>query len=225
MKHAELLSIYIGRVANPWPGKEASAIGKTLVTGAQSLMSEGLVGDQQADRSVHGGPDKAVHVYCAAHYPVWRDELDRDDMVPGRFGENFAVSEWSEHDVCIGDVFTIGAATVQISQGRQPCWKLAMHTGNDRMAYLFQTTGRTGWYFRVLETGEVTAGDQFTLIDRPCPDWSVADVTRARLTRKVSTADAKTLSNLPELADDWRRAFARFAGGDVAEDTSKRLGG
>ena len=131
----------------------------------------------------------------------------------------------TEDSLCVGDILQLGTARVQISQGRQPCWKVSEHTGNKRMAYKFQATGRTGWYYRVLDRGEAGAGDQITLLERPQPDWSVRRVTLARLTRKVTAAEAETLAVLPELADGWRSAFAKMAGGDLTEDQSKRLEG
>jgi MOSC domain-containing protein YiiM len=92
------------------------------------------------------------------------------------------------------------------------------------MAYLFQKTGRTGWYYRVLETGTVKTGDRIGLLERTNPDWTVARVTSARLTRRISEEDARCLSSLTSLAEGWRKAFERMAEGDRREDTSARLG-
>ena len=93
------------------------------------------------------------------------------------------------------------------------------------MAYLFQSTGRTGWYYCVLEKGAAETGDEIKLIERPAPEWSVRRVTVGRLKRDVSEQDAETLATLPVLAEDWRAAFAKMAAGRRDEDTSKRLGG
>lgn len=217
--------LFAGQVQDRWSGKPPSAIGKRPVTGRVAVTDAGLANDAQADLSVHGGPDKALHHYPGEHYVAWRHGLGRSDLEPGGVGENLSTTGLTEDAVCIGDVFALGTARVQISQGRQPCWKLNAHTGDDRMAWRFQTTGRTGWYYRVLSPGEAGIGDEIALIERPCPDWSVAEVTRARLTRRVSRNDALTLSGLPELAVGWREAFARFAEGDRQEDTTKRLHG
>ena len=124
-----LLRIHIGRAAtrvdeagdNPW----TSAIVKSPVTGSIRLGSTGLDGDEQADRSVHGGPDKAVLAYSADHYPAWRQELGIEPFEFGAFGENFTVAGLTESTVCVGDDYVIGDARVQVSQQRQPCWKLA----------------------------------------------------------------------------------------------------
>ena len=129
----------------------------------------------------------------------------------------------TETNICIGDRLRLGTAVVEVSQGRQPCWKVSEHTGNPKMAFLFQETGRTGWYYRVLEPGQLTKGDQIILIERNHPEWSVSTVTRARLTRRVSRRDAETLAGLQVLAKGWRSAFACMASGENEEDTTARL--
>lgn len=214
--------IFAGAVKHLWSGKPPSAIGKRPVADRVEIGENGLACDAQADLTVHGGADKALHHYPAEHYSSWREELTRSDLLPGSFGENLATFGLIEDTVCIGDIFTLGTATVQISQGRQPCWKLNAHTGDDRMAWRFQKTGRTGWYYRVLSIGTVKTGDAIALKHRPNPTWSVARVTAARLTRKVSRIDAAQLAGLPELAEGWRVAFAKMAQGDFNENISAR---
>ncbi len=218
-------ALYIGSVQALWPGRPQSAINKTETLARLTLSHTGFERDRQADLSVHGGADKALHHYAGDHYSHWQSELSRPDLVPGSFGENISTHGLVETDVFIGDVFRLGEALVQISQGRQPCWKLNAHTGEERMAYNFQKTGRTGWYYRVLENGEVQAGDEIHLVERPCPGWSVAKVTAARLTRKVTAEDATALAHLDQLSDDWRAAFAKMSAGKLDEDTSARLEG
>lgn len=219
-----IAALYIGAARQRWPGKPPSAIAKTATPGRLELTPTGLIGDQQADLRVHGGPDKALHHYAADHYPAWRAELDRDDLGPGDFGENLSTTGMVEDALCIGDTLAIGGAVVQISQGRQPCWKLNLHSAEPRMAALFQHTGRTGWYYRVLEPGPIGVGDTIRLLERPNPGWTVKRVTQARLTRAISFADAAALAAMATLARGWRDAFARIARGETDEDTSARLG-
>lgn len=184
----------------------------------------GLCDDAQADHKVHSGPEKAIHHYASDHYAKWIEDGEiPKGTIPAAFGENIASFGFTEDNLCIGDTFRLGTSVVQISQGRQPCWKPALHTANKKMAYLFQSTGRTGWYYRVLEPGIATSGDTITLIERPQPEWSVKRVILARLTRKITRNDAETLTNIPELAAGWRDAFSRMAGGQQGEDTSQRL--
>lgn len=217
--------IFLGCVTNRWEAKPPSAIQKDRVSGRQVISLTGFSDDAQADLTVHGGAEKAIHHYAQDHYADWQREGQLPPGAePAAFGENISTTGLTEENLCIGDILRLGTAIVQISQGRQPCWKLGLHTGNERMPYLFQKTGRTGWYYRVLETGEVEAGDRITLIERRNPDWSVQHVTRARLTRRVSRMDAEALANLTDLAPGWRQAFARVAMGDVNEDTRARLG-
>lgn len=216
-------AVYVGKVRERWPGKAPSAIDKTPVHERVSIAKQGLISDAQADLKVHGGPDKALHHYPGDHYPDWQREFDRSDLVPGRFGENLSTFTVTEDTVSIGDIFRLGSALVQISQGRQPCWKLNAHTSEDSMAYRFQKTGRTGWYYRVLETGEVGPGDSFVCVERPTLEWSVKRVTAARLSRRIDRESAEMLAGLETLAEGWRSAFARMATGDRQEDTEKRL--
>ncbi|MEJ8473200.1 MOSC domain-containing protein [Roseibium algae] len=218
--------LFCGSVAELWPGRPTSGIQKDPVSGPQHLGLEGFDRDAQADLSVHGGPDKALHHYPAEHYLLWQAEgLMEAGTQPAAFGENISTEGMTEETACIGDIFTLGSATVQISQGRQPCWKLNAHTGHDTMAYLFQKTGRTGWYYRVLVPGKVEVGDPLTLLERLHPDLSVEMVTRARLTKKIASADAVRLSEIPELAENWRAAFGKMAAGNLNENTSARLTG
>ncbi|MFV1441764.1 MOSC domain-containing protein [Phaeobacter sp. JH60H1] len=186
----------------------------------------GFTGDSQADLTVHGGADKAIHHYASEHYRLWQDEAELPPTaVPAAFGENIASYGLTEDTLCIGDILRLGSAVVQISQGRQPCWKLGLYTQNKRMPYLFQKTGRTGWYYRVLEPGAAQRHDEIRLIERRHPEWTVHRVTHARLTRKITAGEAASLADLADLAAGWRAAFARMAGGDAGEDTSARLGG
>lgn len=216
--------LFVGKVERPWPGKPASAINKLKTPIAQEVGPAGFVNDTQADLTVHGGLDKAIHHYPADHYATWQEEGEiPNGSTPAAFGENISASGIVETNICIGDVLHIGTAVVQVSQGRQPCWKLNQHTGNPRMAFRFQQTGRTGWYYRVLEPGLVREGDEIRLIDRVHPEWSVHSVTQARLTRRVDRSDAEQLSNMLELAENWREAFARMAAGHRQEDTNDRL--
>jgi MOSC domain-containing protein YiiM len=218
--------LFVGKVADRWPGKPPSAIQKNPAIGAQDIGAHGFVQDAQADLKVHGGVDKAIHHYAFDHYAGWQAEgLIPDGAMPAAFGENISTTGLTEDTLCIGDILRLGSATVQISQGRQPCWKLGFHTGEDKMPYLFQKTGRTGWYYRVLAEGSVAVGDRISLVERPQPNWTVRIVTQARLTRRITPEDAAQLADMSELAAGWRQAFAKMAEGHFKEDTSNRLGG
>ncbi|TLP44124.1 MOSC domain-containing protein [Cohaesibacter sp. CAU 1516] len=218
--------LFLGAVQTLWDGRAPSAIAKVRATGRREIGPTGFIDDAQADLAVHGGADKAIHHYAFDHYASWIGESAvPPETSAGAFGENISTVGMTEDTLCIGDILQLGTAVVQISQGRQPCWKLNMHTGNRQMAFLFQTTGRTGWYYRVLETGSAGVGDSITLIERPEPKWSVKFVTDARLKRTVNKDDAGHLAELSVLADGWRKAFAKMATGNRQEDTRTRLEG
>ena len=218
--------LFVGKVTDRWPGKPPSAIQKDPANGPQDIGIHGFLQDVQADLKVHGGADKAIHHYAHDHYAAWQTEgLIPAGTLPAAFGENISTTGLTEDTLCIGDILKLGTATVQISQGRQPCWKLGLHTGQDKMPYLFQKTERTGWYYRVLDEGAVGVGDRITLVERPQPNWTVRQVTQARLTKRIIPNDAALLADMPELAAGWRQAFAKMAAGQFKEDTSERLGG
>lgn len=224
---AHLLDIFLGQPEHRWEDKAPSAIRKTAATEPVEVTATGLIGDQQADTEVHGGPEKAIHIYPAEHYAHWKTVFPDQAAIfrPGGFGENLSTEGFTEEDLCIGDVFSLGAVRLQVAQGRQPCWKLNLHTDNPAMAANFQKTGRTGWYFRVLETGKISAGDPMTIADRPCPDWNLREVILARFNPRLDPGIAKALSELRELAEPWRQAFAKKVDTSYREDTSRRLPG
>ncbi|WP_305987331.1 MOSC domain-containing protein [Roseibium sp. MMSF_3544] len=221
----KIIGLYLGEPEQRWEGKAPSAIRKTQAVGEVQITQTGLVGDKQADIEVHGGPDKALHIYPSEHYRHWREAFPdhQQKFHAGGFGENISSAGFTEEDLCIGDILAAGSVRVQITQGRQPCWKLNLHTGNPAMAAAFQKTARTGWYFSVLQTGILEAGDKLELAERPCPDWNLKDVIHARFNPRLDPAIAKALADLKELAEPWRAAFAKKADPDYREDTSRRL--
>ncbi len=135
-----------------------------------------LDGDGQADLDNHGGPFRAALGYGGDHYPIWREELARPDLPFGAFGENFTFSELTEETVCLGDVYVIGEARLQVTQPRQPCWKLARRWGMKDLTARVYEKGWGGWYHRVLQEGYVEAGMPVTLVERRYPQFSVFHV-------------------------------------------------
>lgn len=190
-----------------WPdlstGPWVSAIIKEPVTGAAFLSKTNLAGDAQANTIAHGGVDKAVLAYSAGHYPAWRHELGIG-MSHGAFGENLTIEGLSEESVCIGDIYLVGGATVQVSQPRVPCWKLARRWGIRTLTATVDETGRTGWYHRVLAEGNIQAGDAVRLLERPLPDWTVMRATRVMQNRRRDLPAATALARLEPLAQAWK---------------------
>lgn len=184
-----------------------------------------LDGDGQADLQNHGGLEKAVNVYPIEHYSYWIQHVALIDPRPGAFGENFTTEGLLEHEVCIGDVFQVGKALVQVSQPRQPCWKLARRWRVKDLALRVQETGRTGWYFRVLQEGHVQAGDKLILVERHHPNWTVSSANEVMHCRTNDRQAAQDLSNCIYLSSRWREKLTQRALTGVKENTTSRLDG
>ena len=199
-------SLGVEDAADPFDRAWTSGIFKAPVDGPLRLSSMGFNGDAQADPTVHGGPDKAACVYSADHYPDWRRTLATDLFVFGAFGENLTVEGLDERLVCIGDVWSLGDATVQVSQPRQPCWKLARKWRRRTLTDEVVSSGRTGWYFRVLREGSVAAGATLSLLERRHPEWTIAAANRVMHRREGDTA---ALARLGELSANWRHKLER----------------
>ena len=215
--------VRVGR-ARPF-GPATSAIDKALVEGPVMAGPQGLAGDEQADRRHHGGPDKALHAYAVANYPLWAAEMPDSAGLfrPGAFGENLVIEGLDETGLCLGDRWRLGQALVEVSQGRQPCWKLNLRFERPDMARLVQDTGRCGWYFRVLEPGEIAAGDRAALAARPNPGWTLARVGRLLYRDRLNRADLAEFAALPGLPASWRRLAQARLESDRTEDWSRRI--
>lgn len=207
-------SIQIGRPRTfdgpePW----VSAIVKTVVEGPVELTEFGLQGDRQADQVNHGGRDKAVCSYAFDHYRFWIDRLGLEALQPGAFGENVTVAGLADAAVCIGDVITVGNAVVQISQPRQPCWKLARQWGMANFAEQVVEANRTGWYFRVLHAGVIRAGDPLVVIDRPHPEWTIEAANEVMHRGARDPEASAVLAAVPALSHSWASTLRRRSGG------------
>jgi MOSC domain-containing protein YiiM len=176
---------------------------KTPIEGPVFVGTTNLAGDEQADLKNHGGIDKAVLAYSADHYPKWREELRMPDMPPGAFGENLTIIGLSEKSVCIGDIFRIGNVIFEVSQPRQPCWKLARRWRMHELTGLVVRNGRSGWYLRVMEQGWIDTQMPVTLIERPNPAWSIARANEIMYHRRTDLCLTLELANVPRLADSW----------------------
>lgn len=224
--NAKVISIQVGLPAEvagekPWmTGIIKDEIGDPLWLGATNL-----VGDGQADLVHHGGAHKAVCAYSAVHYPYWRAQLEMPTLVNGSFGENFTIDELTEDDVCIGDVWNIGDASVEVSQPRQPCWKLAKRWGIKDLALQVQQTGRTGWYFRVLKQGLVQSGLSLALVERPNPHWTIAAANHVMHQDRNNLVEARRLAAVSTLSPSWKSTLDNRVAKRAQLDESKRLQG
>ena len=177
---------------------------KQPVQGLVKVHHDRIDGNEQADLRFHGGPDKALLAYSADHYPAWRDQLRLPEMGGGGFGENLTISGQTEETVCLGDRYTINNVILEVSQPRQPCWKLARRWRVVDLPKRVIQTGRSGWYLRVIQPGEITAGQEITLLSRPHADWPLSRVSQVFYTKGRHAADRQALAAIPELAEAWR---------------------
>lgn len=214
-----------GRVRPLGPRGVPSGIDKHPVTGPVMANADGLDGDEQGDLRHHGGPDKALHAYAISNLALWAADLpDQAGLfVPGAFGENLAVGGIDESGICLGDHWRIGAALCEVSQGRQPCWRLNLRFGRADMARLVQGTGRTGWYFRVLEPGLIAAGENATLLARPNPRWTITRVTRLLYHDTQDRAALAEFSALRGLPESWRKLAQARLTSNRTENWTRRI--
>ncbi|MBC8050378.1 MAG: MOSC domain-containing protein [Chitinophagales bacterium] len=205
-----------------------SGMAKTPVSSAVMVTSTGIVGDEQGDLVNHGGLEKAVHHYPRDHYSCWATELEGPPAIlgaVGAFGENLSTTALTENAVCIGDIWRAGAATLQVSQARQPCWKLNVRFGVKDMAKRVQHSARTGWYYRILEEGVISPGDGLELLNRGYPNWPLSRLQHTLYIDKLNRDALAEMADLPVLAEGWRTLARRRLEKNRVEDWSKRLEG
>ncbi|CAG2127195.1 Protein YiiM [Cupriavidus yeoncheonensis] len=225
-------AVLVGQVRPFGPKGVPSGIDKRPLAGPVPVTALGLSGDGQGDPKHHGGREKALHHYAYDHYPAWRAELAELSVqagpvlsAPGAFGENLSTTGLTEAEVCIGDCFRLGTALVEVSQARQPCWKLNHRFGHAGMSRAVQQSLRTGWYYRVLEEGELRVGDGLALVSRPYPDWSLARLLRVLYVDRLDYAALAEMAELPPLAESWRKLARQRVAKHEVEDMEKRLAG
>jgi MOSC domain-containing protein YiiM len=192
-----------------------TGIFKEPVSGRVLLRRLNLDGDRQADLSVHGGIDKAVYAYPAEHYEHWNRVLGRD-LPFGQFGENFTVTGMLEADTSIGDVYRVGTAVVQVTQPRTPCFKLGIRMGDRRFLKPFLASGRTGFYLRVVEEGEVGAGDVIELVRADPAGVTVAEILRLGYEDTDDLEGARRAAAVEALSQGWREWFTTRAANKMA---------
>ena len=211
MSAAILTSVQVGRIAPLGPGGELSGFIKHPVTGFVEVTALGLAGDEQADPTVHGGVEKAVYAYPAAHYPDWAADYPAHAalFIPGGVGENLTIDGWTEADLCVGDVHAIGTARLQVCQPRQPCYKFALRFDDKLLPKAMVRNGRAGWYYRVIEQGMIRAGDSVVLTERPNPGFSFNRLVEIVNFHRASDLELRAMSEMAGLASRLRDAALR----------------
>lgn len=186
-----------------------SGIFKSPVYGSIFVGRLNIEGDEQADLVHHGGVDKAVLVYPSEHYSFWTSEYPKYEWQAGCFGENLTLNGLAESDVCIGDVFHLGQSVLQVSQPRQPCWKLSRRWNLPKLAVRVQETRLTGWYLRVLQEGRIEAGQEMQLSNRLFPQWTVQHANEIMFAKPRNRDHDQELAACPALSQSWRDTLTR----------------
>lgn len=213
LEEPHLHKVYTGKVKqvgnpdseDPMERDWETAMFKTKREDKVWLSKTGISGDEVANELLYGGLDKALFCYPIKHYADWQDKYERDDMVIGTMGENFAVLEMDEFSVCIGDIYEVGDAIIQVSQPRKPTWQEARRFHILDLALDMQRTGRTGWYYRVLEEGNIWGDIPVNLLERPYPQWSVQAANEIMYQYKQELRLADDLAACGALSQNWVR--------------------
>ena len=195
--------------------REVSVNGKSVLTGIFKQPVEGRVvvrrlnldGDRQADLSVHGGPSKAVYVYPSEHYEYWKHELPEMKLPWGMFGENFTSAGLFEQELNIGDKYSVGSAVVMVTEPRMPCYKLGIKFGRADIVKKFLASERTGFYFAVLQEGEVGADDPIELIEASKRNVKVTDITLLYTREKRNAGLLHRAMEVEALPESWKSYF------------------
>jgi MOSC domain-containing protein YiiM len=222
-----LLQVLTARVEPLGRRRELTGIYKRRRSGPVTIGISGIAGDMQGDVKHHGGPEKAIHHYAFDHYARWKAELAGRSActfdAPGAFGENFSTLGVNEADVNVGDTYGVGTAVIQVSQARQPCWRLNVRFALEDMALRVQTSGRTGWYYRVLEPGAASEGDGLELLDRPNVDWPLSRLLHYLYVDRLNGEALREIAALPFLSESWRTLAMQRLNRLAVEDWARRL--
>ena len=231
---AAIASIQVGRIRTEGESTSSDSMSlrwttafyKFPVSGPVHVHWLGIDDDETADMKHHGGVDKAVLGYSAEHYPAWSAELSSSDFADpdgsdcgwsafgcGAFAENLTISAQTESSVCIGDRYFVGeheatAVILEISQPRQPCWKISRRWKHKTLTKQVAKTGRTGWYFRVLREGMINVNDSMTLIERRHQNWTIQRANDIMLGREADRYAVAELMAMPELSESWKQSLA-----------------
>jgi MOSC domain-containing protein YiiM/ferredoxin-NADP reductase len=206
---ARLLSVNVGRPRDiAWRGRTVhTAIWKHPVVGRRRVNRLNLDGDEQGDLAGHGGEQRAVYVYQIESYRYWQEQLERTDFVHGQFGENFTIEGLPDDAVCIGDRYWIGSALLEVTQPRVTCYRVGIRMNEPRMPALLTSSGRPGFYFRVLEEGEVGAGDEIIKIGEANERMTVAEINALLYSPDHPRDGVERALRIDALSPGWRRSF------------------
>lgn len=205
------VSLFIGGIRPLPESGRPTGMYKQAVSAELALGPEGFIGDQQADRRVHGGPDKAVHLYPARHYAKLAARFPdaAAQLVIGSLGENISTADIDENDVRIGDIWRLGTARLQLCQPRSPCWKIDERFACDGMAEFIARERLTGWYWRVLTPGNVAPGDTLEIERVASEAFTLAEAMQCWQAHRPALADLERLAATPGIAENWKQKITK----------------
>lgn len=219
------VNVFTGKVRD-YDGSRPSAIAKVQVDGELTLTGRGLVGDEQAEKKIHGGPDRALCHYPREHYLYWANAFPEQAgrFIAPAFGENLSTEGLTEKNVFIGDIFRWGEALIQVTQPRSPCFKLNFHFNISDMSRQMQDAGKTGWLYRVVQGGQVSADLPLTLASR-LSDVSVFDACAIAWHMPFDDEQYHRLLSAAGLSASWTKTMQKRRISRKIEDNSRRLWG
>ncbi|MFZ0785142.1 MAG: MOSC domain-containing protein, partial [Candidatus Acidiferrales bacterium] len=206
---ARLLSVNVGLPRDiAWKGRTVhTGIWKDPVPGRCRVGRLDLDGDGQGDRAGHGGEHRAVFVYQIESYRYWQEQLKRTDFVHGQFGENFTIEGLPDDTVCIGDRYQIGSALFEVTQPRVTCYRVGIRMNQPLMASLLTSSGHPGFYFRVLQEGEVGAGDEIVKVGESAERMTIAEINALLYSPNHPPDRLERAVRISALSPGWRSSF------------------
>ncbi|OMC49353.1 sulfurase [Mycobacterium sp. IS-2888] len=222
----KLVSVNVGMPKNvQWRDKTVyTGIWKTPVEGPVMVRRLNIDGDGQGDLAGHGGEQRAVMVYQTESYDFWKTYLNREDLAPGHFGENFTIAGLSDHEVCIGDRYRIGEGEFEVTQPRVTCFRVGLRLDEPEMPNLLVSQHRPGFYFRVITEGHVRAGDDIVRVRRGRHELSVADVDALLYLPNRNIGQLRKVVDVPALSPGWQQSFRDMLRDGSASETAPPVG-
>ncbi|APZ58974.1 MOSC domain-containing protein [Salmonella enterica subsp. enterica serovar Bergen str. ST350] len=219
------VDVFIGKIRD-YDGSRPSAIAKVQIDGELMLTELGLAGDQQAEKKIHGGPDRALCHYPREHYADWIRQFPEQATLfcAPAFGENLSTNGMTEHNVFIGDIYRWGEALIQVTQPRSSCFKLNFHFAISDMALLMQNSGKTGWLYRVIAPGKVSSDAPLELASR-LSDVSVHEAGVIAWSMPFDDEQYHRLLSAAGLSASWSRTMQKRRLSGKIEDSARRLWG
>jgi MOSC domain-containing protein YiiM len=198
--------LFIGNIRSLPESGRPTGMYKQATTGQLEIGFDGFTADQQADKRVHGGPEKAIHLYPAAHYAKLAQRFPdaASQLIPGSIGENISTPDLTESDVRIGDIYRLGTARLQVCQPRNPCWKIDERFASEGMAAFIAEHGLTGWYWRVLSPGHCLPGDELKLETPANQALTLAEAMQLWQSHRPELAELEQLAATPGIATQWQ---------------------